>query len=139
MCLVYAVDQKDALRRVVRFWMPYLRELLGAQTIPVVLVGNKIDTRPANFVNPDFEREMQPLMERFPEIETCVECSAKRIMNVSEVFYFAQKAVLHPMAPLFDSHAHKVGSAAERGDACSLRTRAMTAATGLRGGASTHI
>jgi len=27
-------------------------------------------------------------------------------LNVSEVFYFAQKAVLHPTAPLYDSREH---------------------------------
>lgn len=40
------------------------------------------------------------------EVETCVECSAKQLLNVSEVFYFAQKAVLHPTAPLYDSREH---------------------------------
>jgi len=40
------------------------------------------------------------------EVETCVECSAKELLNVSEVFYFAQKAVLHPTAPLYDSREH---------------------------------
>lgn len=40
------------------------------------------------------------------EVETCVECSAKTPVNVSEVFYFAQKAVLHPTAPLYDSREH---------------------------------
>ena len=40
------------------------------------------------------------------EVETCVECSARVPLNVSEVFYFAQKAVLHPTAPLYDSRDH---------------------------------
>lgn len=35
-----------------------------------------------------------------------VECSALMPLNVSEVFYFAQKAVLHPTAPLYDSREH---------------------------------
>lgn len=35
-----------------------------------------------------------------------MECSAKTPLNVSEVFYFAQKAVLHPTAPLYDSREH---------------------------------
>lgn len=35
-----------------------------------------------------------------------MECSAKMSLNVSEVFYFAQKAVLHPTAPLYDSRDH---------------------------------
>lgn len=39
-------------------------------------------------------------------METCIECSARMPLNVSEVFYFAQKAVLHPTAPLYDSRDH---------------------------------
>lgn len=45
-------------------------------------------------------------MRDFKEVETAVECSAKLPLNVSEVFYFAQKAVLHPTAPLYDSREH---------------------------------
>ena len=40
----------------------------------------------------------------YEEIETCVECSARNLKNISEVFYFAQKAVLHPSAPLWNYH-----------------------------------
>nr|KAJ3419958.1 ERMES complex Ca(2+)-binding regulatory GTPase gem1 [Polyrhizophydium stewartii] len=47
-----------------------------------------------------------PVMNEFKEVETCVECSAKQPLNVSEVFYFAQKAVLNPTAPLYDSREH---------------------------------
>ena len=42
-----------------------------------------------------------PVMNEYPEIETCIECSAKTLNNVSEMFYFAQKAVLHPTGPLY--------------------------------------
>lgn len=56
--------------------------------------------------NGNLEDEILPLMDEFKEIETCVECSAKSLTNVSEVFYFAQKAVLHPTAPLYDSRDH---------------------------------
>jgi Ras family protein T1 len=45
-------------------------------------------------------------MADFKEVETCVETSAKLTLNISEVFYFAQKAVLHPTAPLYDSKEH---------------------------------
>ncbi|ONM10703.1 Mitochondrial Rho GTPase 1 [Zea mays] len=45
---------------------------------------------------------MAPIMQSFREIETCIECSALRQIQVPEVFYYAQKAVLHPTAPLFD-------------------------------------
>lgn len=40
-------------------------------------------------------------MEEFPEVESCVECSAKTLHNISEMFYYAQKAVLHPTSPLY--------------------------------------
>ena len=40
-------------------------------------------------------------MNEYPEIETCVESSAKRLKNISEMFYYAQKAVLHPTGPLY--------------------------------------
>uniref|UniRef100_A0A1U8QAI4 Mitochondrial Rho GTPase 1-like isoform X3 n=1 Tax=Nelumbo nucifera TaxID=4432 RepID=A0A1U8QAI4_NELNU len=45
---------------------------------------------------------MSPIMQQFREIETCIECSAVNQIQVPEVFYYAQKAVLHPTAPLFD-------------------------------------
>ncbi|XP_051569820.1 mitochondrial Rho GTPase 1-A isoform X7 [Myxocyprinus asiaticus] len=42
-----------------------------------------------------------PIMNQYSEIETCVECSAKNLKNISELFYYAQKAVLHPTGPLY--------------------------------------
>ncbi|ERL91674.1 hypothetical protein D910_09002 [Dendroctonus ponderosae] len=41
------------------------------------------------------------IMEEFSEIETCIECSAKTLKNISEMFYYAQKAVLHPTSPIY--------------------------------------
>jgi Ras family protein T1 len=60
--------------------------------------------------NQSLEEEIEPIMREFKEVETCVESSAKLPLNISEVFYFAQKAVLHPTAPLYDSREH-VGAA----------------------------
>ncbi len=92
--------------------------------VPVILVGNKIDLRGGEVTNEALEEEIVPIMNEFKvrtslyllcselfiqmaqEVETCVECSAKLPVNVSEVFYFAQKAVLHPTAPLYDSREH---------------------------------
>lgn len=31
----------------------------------------------------------------------CSQCSAKNLKNISELFYYAQKAVLHPTGPLY--------------------------------------
>ncbi|XP_054311289.2 mitochondrial Rho GTPase 2 isoform X10 [Pongo pygmaeus] len=63
-------------------------------------VGNKSDLRSGSSME-----AVLPIMSQFPEIETCVECSAKNLRNISELFYYAQKAVLHPTAPLYDPEA----------------------------------
>ncbi|KAJ1557372.1 ERMES complex Ca(2+)-binding regulatory GTPase gem1, partial [Nowakowskiella sp. JEL0078] len=94
----------DTFDRIPQFWLPYIRRL--GRSVPVVLVGNKIDVRGRFVTNEALEDQILPIMNEFKEVETCVECSAKQPLNVSEVFYFAQKAVLHPTAPLYDSREH---------------------------------
>ncbi|KAI8899737.1 P-loop containing nucleoside triphosphate hydrolase protein [Globomyces pollinis-pini] len=103
-CIVYAVNEKESKDRVSSYWLPYIRKL--GRNVPVVLVGNKIDIRGLDVTNEGLEDQVMPIMNEFKEVETCVECSAKQPLNVSEVFYFAQKAVLHPTAPLYDSREH---------------------------------
>jgi len=49
-------------------------------------------------------------MHEFQEIETCIECSAKTLRNISELFFYAQKAVLHPSSPLFNSEKKEVNA-----------------------------
>ncbi|KAI9184516.1 ERMES complex Ca(2+)-binding regulatory GTPase gem1 [Blastocladiella emersonii ATCC 22665] len=103
-CIVYAVDDPISFERIAGFWLPYIKSL--GVNVPVVLVGNKIDVRGDDVTNNLLEEEILPIMTEFKEVETCVECSAKQSLNISEVFYFAQKAVLHPTAPLYDSREH---------------------------------
>ncbi|CAG8763401.1 18740_t:CDS:10, partial [Dentiscutata erythropus] len=103
-CIVYSVDDEHTFNRLASYWLPYIRGL--GVNVPIVLVGNKIDLRGDHVANQSLEDEIIPIMNEFKEVETCVECSAKQPLNVSEVFYFAQKAVLHPTAPLYDSREH---------------------------------
>ncbi|KAH6597773.1 hypothetical protein BASA61_003037 [Batrachochytrium salamandrivorans] len=103
-CIVYAINRHDTFERVSVHWLPYIRNL--GRNVPVVLVGNKIDIRGKEITNDSLEEQIMPVMNEFKEVETCVECSAKQPLNVSEVFYFAQKAVLYPTAPLYDSREH---------------------------------
>ncbi|KAK0709774.1 EF hand associated-domain-containing protein [Lasiosphaeria miniovina] len=49
---------------------------------------------------------MLPIMAEFKEIDSCIRSSAKEQRNVIEAFYLCQKAIIHPLAPLFD---HKEG------------------------------
>lgn len=43
-------------------------------------------------------------------------CSAKNLKNISELFYYAQKAVLHPTAPLYDPEDKQVSHFWKWGD-----------------------
>ncbi|PSN36602.1 Mitochondrial Rho GTPase [Blattella germanica] len=79
-CIVYAVDDEDSLEKVTSYWLPQVREACATENRrPVVLVGNKVDLV-------DF---------------STIDCSARTLKNISEMFYYAQKAVLHPTAPLY--------------------------------------
>lgn len=58
--------------------------------MPVILVGNKIDARAGDSDEP-LEDELAPVMAEFKEVESCIETSVQEMVNVSEVFYYAQK------------------------------------------------
>ncbi|XP_042517716.1 mitochondrial Rho GTPase 1-like [Macadamia integrifolia] len=96
--LTYACDDPATLDRLSTFWLPELRRL--EVKVPVIVVGCKLDLRDEQPVS--LEQVMLPIMQQFREIETCIECSALNLIQVPEVFYYAQKAVLHPTGPLFD-------------------------------------
>ncbi|XP_071638231.1 mitochondrial Rho GTPase isoform X1 [Temnothorax longispinosus] len=96
-CVVYSVDDEDTLDRAASYWLPLIRRCSPDNRCPVVLVGNKID-----LVDYSTIEAVYPIMKEFTEIESCIECSAKTLQNVSETFYYAQKAVLHPTTPLYN-------------------------------------
>ncbi len=122
--LVYA--DHYSYERVALFWMPYFRSL--GVNVPVVLCANKADlastgeggsatnsgtsittatTTTTSSPGDDqlaqvLEEEMVPVMQEFREIDSCIRASAREHRNVNEVFFLCQKAVTHPIAPLFD-------------------------------------
>ncbi|TVY36581.1 Mitochondrial Rho GTPase [Lachnellula subtilissima] len=87
--------------RVALFWMPYFRSL--GVNVPVVLCANKSDLPTNGNTAQVVEDEMLPVMAEFKEIDSCIRTSAREHHNVNEVFFLCQKAVTHPIAPLFDS------------------------------------
>lgn len=111
--VVYDVTRLETLERVQTYWLPHLREL--KLSTPVVLVGNKMDNRdgsPASGVSSGMEAAIKPIMDAFPEVDVCIECSAKSVFNVWEVFLFALRAVLHPTGPLYNVSSHDLKPAA---------------------------
>ncbi|KAI0566133.1 Small GTPase [Gracilaria domingensis] len=105
--LVYDVNNDLSSKRVSSHWLPKFR---AAQlNVPVILVGNKIDVR-GGIADPSAAAKMEefikPIMDDFREVDVCIECSAKTVSNISEVFYFAQKAVLYPTGQVYDVDTH---------------------------------
>ncbi|KAD3336596.1 hypothetical protein E3N88_32115 [Mikania micrantha] len=100
--ITYACDKPETLSRLQTFWIPEVRRL--KVKAPVIVVGCKLDLRDEHYPV-SLEQVMAPIMQQFREIETCIECSAANLVQVPEVFYYAQKAVLHPTAPLFDQES----------------------------------
>ncbi|KAK6329022.1 mitochondrial Rho GTPase 2 [Coregonus clupeaformis] len=97
-CVVYDVTQEETIDKIRTKWIPLVNgEAEKGNKVPIILVGNKSDLRSGSSME-----TILPIMNQFSEIETCVECSAKNLKNISELFYYAQKAVLHPTAPLYD-------------------------------------
>nr|XP_028567395.1 mitochondrial Rho GTPase 1 isoform X1 [Podarcis muralis] len=96
-CIVYAVNNKNSIEKVTSRWIPLINERTDKDSrLPLILVGNKSD-----LVEYSSMETILPIMNQYTEIETCVECSAKNLKNISELFYYAQKAVLHPTGPLY--------------------------------------
>uniref|UniRef100_A0A8C5DYP7 Mitochondrial Rho GTPase 1-A n=1 Tax=Gouania willdenowi TaxID=441366 RepID=A0A8C5DYP7_GOUWI len=87
-CIVYSVNNKKSIEKL------YNKHHL--HRVPLILVGNKSD-----LVEHSSMETILPIMNQYQDIETCVECSAKNLKNISELFYYAQKAVLHPTGPLY--------------------------------------
>lgn len=106
--------------------------------IPIILVGNKSDLRSGSsmetilpimnqfseietcvevrlksvsvlLVHSSLQSglETPDIFSHFPLI-FLLQCSAKNLKNISELFYYAQKAVLHPTAPLYDPEDKQV-------------------------------
>lgn len=112
--LVYTVDSEVSTERVPSYWLPKFRSM--KLSVPIILVGNKIDER-GGISDPNAAAKMEafikPIMDKFREVDVCIECSAKTVSNISEVFYFAQKAVLYPTGPVYDVEKQALKAPAE--------------------------
>lgn len=97
------------MSRVTKHWLPKFRS--SNVTAPIILAGNKIDTRGGvadPYASQKMEAFIKPIMDDFREVDVCVECSAKNMSNISEVFFFAQKAVLYPTNAIYDVEAREL-------------------------------
>ncbi|KAI5955686.1 GEM1 [Candida jiufengensis] len=87
--------------RISLHWMPIFRSL--GLNLPIILCANKSDLSTKNLWKYQNNDEFIPLINEFKEIEAGVRCSAKNNYNVVEAFYLCQRAVTHPISPIFDA------------------------------------
>ncbi|CAK7892387.1 mitochondrial Rho GTPase 1 [[Candida] anglica] len=89
--------------RISLHWLAMFRSM--GVSLPIVLCANKSDLPDSTSggTKQQNAEEFIPLINEFKEIEACVRCSAKINYNVSEAFYLCQRAITHPISPIFDS------------------------------------
>ncbi|KAL9050564.1 MAG: hypothetical protein Q9162_006559 [Coniocarpon cinnabarinum] len=108
--LLLVYSDHYSYERVALFWMPYFRSL--GVNVPVVLCANKADLAKNSSTPQIVEDEMLPVMGEWKEIDSCIRTSAREHHNINEAFFLCQKAVTHPIAPLFDSKESNLKPAA---------------------------
>uniref|UniRef100_M4BFL6 Mitochondrial Rho GTPase n=1 Tax=Hyaloperonospora arabidopsidis (strain Emoy2) TaxID=559515 RepID=M4BFL6_HYAAE len=97
--LVYDLTRPETFQRL-RRWLNFIAK---NKEIPVVLVANKVDI---NAVTPTsdgtYASQVRHLVNTYPFVVSEVECSAKNFTQVAQAFFLAQKAVIYPVAPLYN-------------------------------------
>ena len=87
--------------RVLLHWLLLFR-LMGIG-LPVIICANKSDLLDKATIKQQNAEEFLPLINGFKEIEACIRCSAKDNSNVAEAFYLCERAITHPVSPIFDA------------------------------------
>lgn len=116
--LVYS--DHESYERISFHWMMMFRSL--GLNIPVILCKNKCDAdvedqnggitrgfdlgHRGSMPNTKVEdEEFIPILMEFKEIDTCIKASARTKYNINQAFYLCQRAITHPISPLFDALA----------------------------------
>lgn len=108
--LQYEIRQADVIwlvysdhytyERISLYWIPLFRSM--GVNLPIVICNNKTDVEGQSEPSIVFNEEFIPLLKDFKEVEACIRCSAKDNYNVNQAFYLCQRAVTHPLSPLYD-------------------------------------
>lgn len=108
--LQYEIRQADVIwlvysdhynyERISLYWIPMFRSM--GVNLPIIICNNKIDLQSPSDPSIAINEEFIPLLKDFKEVEACIRCSAKHNYNVNQAFYLCQRAVTHPLSPIYD-------------------------------------
>ncbi|KAH3671782.1 hypothetical protein WICMUC_004540 [Wickerhamomyces mucosus] len=87
--------------RISLYWMNVFRSM--GVNLPIVLCCNKSDLSNSLDAEKIITDEFIPTLKEFKEVESCIRSSAKDKYNINQAFYLCQRAVTHPISPLFDA------------------------------------
>ncbi|KAH3688883.1 hypothetical protein WICPIJ_000128 [Wickerhamomyces pijperi] len=96
--------------RISLHWIQLFRSM--GVNLPVVLCCNKADISSKVDSEKTITDEFVPMLKEYKEIESCIRCSAKDKYNINQAYYLCQRAVTHPISPLFDAREGKLKSLA---------------------------
>lgn len=108
------------VRKKLRHWLQRVRLLREGNSPPVILVGTHSDTRASSIPSEDasedemvrfyesienlnYQEQMQPIFSEYPEVEGGYEVSCTLLINLQAALVNAHKAVMFPMAPIYDA------------------------------------
>lgn len=108
--LQYEVRQADVIwlvysdhytyERISLYWIPMFRSM--GVNLPIIVCNSKLDLQTSSDISVALNEEFMPLLKDFKEVEACIRCSAKENYNINHAFYLCQRAVTHPLSPLYD-------------------------------------
>ncbi|KAG2430028.1 hypothetical protein HYH02_013856 [Chlamydomonas schloesseri] len=111
--VVVCFDPKKpaTLESVRSTWYPRVQAL--NTDIPIILACCKAD-RLSDRDSPSIRERVERVARDLPNVECCLNCSSKFNKMVHDVFYYALKAVLYPLQPLYDRTDRVMRQAAVR-------------------------
>lgn len=83
--------------------------------IPIIIACCKADLLGANEDVDVIRARVEKTVQDLGSVEVCLNCSSKTNRMVSDVFYYAVKAVLYPLQPLYERTARRLKPACLRG------------------------
>lgn len=112
--LVYDLSREETFHRIENHWLPLIDQCYHGE-MPVIVAGNKMDlTAASHDENIPSRQQIISLLQRFKFVRQATKCSAKKLLNVDEVFIKSQHSVLYPITPLFDLNRGRLTAACSR-------------------------
>ncbi|CAM9742603.1 unnamed protein product, partial [Phaeothamnion confervicola] len=112
--LLWDVERPDTYSHLGSFWLPLIAANTEVQ--PAGKEDGAVTGRLQGGLDATNSAQMDWLMERFGMVRAAfaLECSAKRLLGVAEVFQQAHSMAVYPMVPLYDIHKRQLRPAFSR-------------------------